>query len=91
MGSIFDMERFWHLVWTNLTSYTFSFLLFLIPLYIFQIFDVFINKVLQAYIITCHTLEKTLKRTLKPIKIENVVVTLSSNKNPTIIDVFHSS
>jgi hypothetical protein len=91
MRLIFDMERFWHLVWTNLTSYEFSFLLFLIPLYIFQIFGVFMIKFLQGYIITCPTLEKTWKRTPKPIKIENVIVNLSSNRNSTIIDVFHSS
>jgi hypothetical protein len=40
---IFDMERFWHLVWANLTSCKFSLFLFLIPLYIFQIYGVFMN------------------------------------------------
>jgi membrane glycosyltransferase len=35
-GLIFDMERFWHLVWANLMSCKFSLSLFLIPLYIFQ-------------------------------------------------------
>jgi hypothetical protein len=42
------MEIFWHLVWNNLTSYIFPFPFFLIPLYIFQICGVFINKVLQG-------------------------------------------
>ncbi len=49
--SIFDMETFWHLVWSKLTSCKFSLFLFIIPLYIFQIYDVLINKVLQGYII----------------------------------------
>jgi hypothetical protein len=49
--SIFDMETFWHLVCSNLTSCKFSLFFFLIPLYIFQIYDVFINKILQGYII----------------------------------------
>ncbi len=39
--SIFYMERFWHLPWANLTSCRFSFFLFLIPMYIFQISNVF--------------------------------------------------
>jgi hypothetical protein len=42
--SIFDMETFGHLVCSNLTACKFSLFLFLIPLYIFQIYDVFINK-----------------------------------------------
>ncbi len=33
---IFDMDRFWHLVWTNLTSYTFSFLFFFLSLSTFS-------------------------------------------------------
>ncbi len=45
--SIFDMGRFWHLAWANLMSYKFFFFFFLIPLEIFQIFDVFIHKILQ--------------------------------------------
>jgi len=36
---VFCLERFWHLVWTNLMFYIFPILLFLIPLYIFQIYD----------------------------------------------------
>jgi len=44
----FDMDRFWHLVWINLTSCKFSIFFFLIPLYIFLIYGVFINKVLQG-------------------------------------------
>jgi hypothetical protein len=49
-ASIFDMDRFWHLVWANLTSCKFSLFFFLIPLYIFLIYDVSINKALQAWI-----------------------------------------
>ncbi len=48
--SVFDMGRFWHLAWANLTSCKFSLLLLLIPLYIFQICGVFIDKVLQGCI-----------------------------------------
>ncbi len=48
---VFDMERFWHLVWANLTSCNFSLFFFLILLYIFQIYRVFVNKVLQGFII----------------------------------------
>jgi hypothetical protein len=43
---IIGVETFWHLVWTNLTSYKFSLFLVLIPFYIFQIYDVFTIKVL---------------------------------------------
>jgi len=50
--SIFDIETFWHLVWTNLTSCKFSLFFFLIHLYIFQIYCVFINKVLKGFIQT---------------------------------------
>jgi len=39
--------RFWHLVCANLMSFKFS-LLFLIPLYIFGVSSVFINKALQG-------------------------------------------
>ncbi len=46
--SIFDMDKFWHLVWVNLTSCKFSLFFFLIFLYIFLIFDVFINKVCKV-------------------------------------------
>jgi hypothetical protein len=46
--SIFDMERFWQVVWANLTSCIFSPFFFLIPLYIILIYGVFINKVLQV-------------------------------------------
>ncbi len=42
--SIFDIEKFWHLVWGNLMSCKFSIFLFLIHLYAFQIYGVFINK-----------------------------------------------
>lgn len=42
---------FWYLVWANLTSYKFSFFFFPIPLYIFQIYDVFMNKILEGCII----------------------------------------
>jgi hypothetical protein len=49
-ASILDAKRFWHLFWTNLMSCNFSLFLFLIPLYIFQIYSVFINKVLQGCI-----------------------------------------
>jgi hypothetical protein len=45
------MEKFWHLFWANLMSCKFSIFLFLIPLYAFQIYSVFINKVLQGCII----------------------------------------
>ncbi len=45
-----DMQRFWHLVWANLTSYKFFLFLFLIPLHILQIYCMFINKVLQGCI-----------------------------------------
>jgi hypothetical protein len=39
--SIFDMDKFWHLVWANLTFCKFSlFLFFLIPLYIFLFYGV---------------------------------------------------
>ncbi len=48
--SIFDLKRFWHLVWANLTSYTFALFIFVIPLYIFQIYGVLIKKVLQGCI-----------------------------------------
>ncbi len=41
---VFDMERFWHLVWVNLMSYKFSLFFFHIPLYNFQIFGIFINN-----------------------------------------------
>ncbi len=51
--SVCDIEVFWHIVWTNLTSCKFSLFLFLISLYIFQIYYVFINKVMQGCII-CH-------------------------------------
>jgi hypothetical protein len=37
--SVFGLERFWYLVWINLMSYKFPIFLFLIPLYIFQIYD----------------------------------------------------
>ncbi len=40
---IFDMEKFWHLIWANSTSCKFSLFLFLIPLYIFQIYGVIMN------------------------------------------------
>jgi hypothetical protein len=46
---VLDMERFWHLFWTNLTSCNFSLFLFLTPLYILKIYSVFINKVLQGF------------------------------------------
>jgi hypothetical protein len=46
--SFFDMYTFWHLVWANLTSCKFSFFFFLIPLHIFLIYGVSINKVLQG-------------------------------------------
>jgi hypothetical protein len=38
----FELERLWHLVWVNLMSCKFS--LFLIPLYIFQIYSVFYKE-----------------------------------------------
>jgi len=54
---IFDMDRFWHLVWANLTSCKFSlFVFFLIPLYIFLIYGVSINKVLQCFMIKIQNL-----------------------------------
>jgi hypothetical protein len=56
--SIFAMEIFWHLVLANLTSYKFSFFLFLIPLYIFQIYSVFINKILWCCIVNEPNLAK---------------------------------
>jgi hypothetical protein len=37
------MEKFWHLIWANSTSCKFSLFLFLIPLYIFQIYGVIMN------------------------------------------------
>jgi len=40
---VFDMDKFWHLVWANLMSCIFS-LFFLIPLYIFLIYNMSINK-----------------------------------------------
>ncbi len=46
---IFDMDSFWHLVWAKLMFCKFS--LFLIPLYIFLIYNVSINKVLQGCIV----------------------------------------
>ncbi len=48
--STFDMDRFWHLVWAKLTSCKFSLFFFLIHLYIFLIYGVSINKVLQGCI-----------------------------------------
>jgi hypothetical protein len=51
---IFDMDRFWPLVWANLRSHKlflfFFCLFFLIPLYIFLIYCVSINKVLEGWI-----------------------------------------
>jgi len=58
---IFDMEGFWHLVWVNLTSCKSPFFLFLIPLYISQTYGVFINKVLQGFIMWQNTSTHTLK------------------------------
>ncbi len=60
---IFYMDRFWHLVWANLTSCKFSLLCFFILLYIFLIYDVFINKVLQGC--TINSFHK-IKRSIKP-------------------------
>jgi hypothetical protein len=51
--SIFDMERFLHLVWANLTSCKFSLFLFLISFVHFSNYNVFINKVLQGCSISC--------------------------------------
>jgi hypothetical protein len=45
-----DMERFSHLLWTNLTSYHFSLFFNFTPLYIFLIYDVFFSKALQDLI-----------------------------------------
>ncbi len=47
---IMDMERFSHLLWTNLTSYHFSLFFNFTPLYIFLIYDVFFSKALQDLI-----------------------------------------
>jgi hypothetical protein len=42
------MDRFWHLLWANLMPCKFTLLFFLIPLYIFLIYGVSINKVLEG-------------------------------------------
>jgi len=59
----FYMDRFWHLGWANLTSCKLSLLCFFILLYIFLIYDVFINKVLQGC--TINSFHK-IKRSIKP-------------------------
>ncbi len=40
MQLVFYTNRLWHLLWAYLMSYNFSLILFLIPLYIFQIYGV---------------------------------------------------
>jgi hypothetical protein len=50
--SIFDMERFWHLVWANLTSCKFSLFLFLISFVNFSNLRC-VNKVLQGCSVSC--------------------------------------
>jgi hypothetical protein len=47
--SVLDIERFWHLFWTNLMSCNFSIFLIFIPLYIFRIYDVFLKKALHDW------------------------------------------
>jgi hypothetical protein len=48
--SIFDMDRFWHLVWANWTSWKVSLFIFRISFYIFLMYGVCINQVLQGCI-----------------------------------------
>jgi hypothetical protein len=42
----FLMERFWHIICANLTSCNYYYYFFRVPLYIFQIYNVFINNFL---------------------------------------------